>query len=655
VIHEKFDELKLTGNLPSPSGVGLKILQLSQSEDYSLDELTDVIRVDPALTGRIIKVANSAVFATGEAATSVAGAAMRLGMQKVRAVALGFTLVSGNRTGNCPGFDYERYWSRSLAFAVAAQVVARHIPRWDPVEGFTCGLLSRIGKLALAAVHPEAYSEILQTVAPNDSEALIKEETRTFDINHLEVSGAMMEDWGLPEGFMSGVLALQARIDEPDEDMEEVGCMADLLRAADALAGLCVSGDEFSSPSWRADNECLARLTGELEISAEALDEICNDINDEWPRWGELLEIATKAMRSESERGGAGAGRPAASSASKSAGAVDVLEEEAPVGRTLVLAVDDDPKQLRLLSHHLRKKGYEVITAENGEDALKKTVEFNPQIVVTDWMMPGMNGLELCKVLRKTESGRSLYVLILTAREDEERIVEAFNAGADDYVSKPFTTKILLARVSAGQRLIKLQSQVDSDKLNRMKQVAEMGRLTRKLRTAALTDVLTELPNRRYAMKRLEQEWENAQRSNRPLSVIMVDIDFFKKVNDVYGHDIGDVVLRETAHVLRAKTRRGDVVCRLGGEEFLVININCSLGTAGVCSERLRVAVEGNTMQSGNYDSGVTVSLGVAEMDESMQNIDDLLKAADEAAYAAKAAGRNCSIKSEKGATRKTA
>jgi PleD family two-component response regulator len=198
---------------------------------------------------------------------------------------------------------------------------------------------------------------------------------------------------------------------------------------------------------------------------------------------------------------------------------------------------------------------------------------------------------------------------MLTAKEDEDRIVDAFHAGADDFVTKPFNPRILLARVGAGQRIVELQLRIDADKRVREQQVAEMGLLTRKLRAAALTDVLTELPNRRYAMNRLEHEWDAAVRLDRPLSVSMIDIDEFKRINDLHGHDVGDSVLKATAATLRSYTRRGDVICRLGGEEFIVIHVNC---------------------------------IGIAERSATFLDADVLLKAADQAVYAAKAAGRNC-------------
>jgi diguanylate cyclase (GGDEF)-like protein len=255
--------------------------------------------------------------------------------------------------------------------------------------------------------------------------------------------------------------------------------------------------------------------------------------------------------------------------------------------------------------------------------------------------MPGMSGLELCRTLRRMESGRRTFVLMLTAREEEERVLDAFTAGADDYVTKPFNPRILLARVQAGRRLIELQQQVEADKIERLKQVADMGLMTRKLRTAALTDFLTELPNRRYAISRLEQEWVAADRLQRPLSAVLIDIDHFKRINDDHGHDVGDLVLKEVSDALRSRTRRGDVVCRLGGEEFLVINVNSDFAGAWQCAERLRSAVEQTRIRAGDFAGQVTVSLGVAERQPGMKGPQTLLKAADAAVYEAKAAGRN--------------
>ncbi|MFT5690223.1 MAG: two-component system cell cycle response regulator, partial [Planctomycetota bacterium] len=306
-----------------------------------------------------------------------------------------------------------------------------------------------------------------------------------------------------------------------------------------------------------------------------------------------------------------------------------------------ILAVDDDPVSLRLLVHQLEIAGHQVFTATNGREALAVALETNPQIVVTDWMMPEMDGIQLCRALRRYGSGRNLYVLILTGRAEEERVVEAFDAGVDDYIVKPFKPKLLLARIRGGQRVVRLQERVERDKKTQHEHVAKLAVLTRKLRAAAMTDSLTDLPNRRYAMKRLEMEWSNSMRSSAPFSAITIDIDFFKKVNDTHGHDVGDVVLKETSRSIQRVLRRGDTCARMGGEEFVVICPGTTLEAARQVAERIRIAVARNHIDAGTFSGTVTASLGVSARLEGKDSVHMLLKRSDEAVYEAKEAGRD--------------
>jgi diguanylate cyclase (GGDEF)-like protein len=269
-----------------------------------------------------------------------------------------------------------------------------------------------------------------------------------------------------------------------------------------------------------------------------------------------------------------------------------------------------------------------------------------PQMVVTDLMMPEMDGLELCRALRSSSVSSDAYVLVVTGLGEESRVVEAFEAGADEYVNKPFNPNILKARVRAGQRMIELREHVESDKQELNRQNAQMTILNRKLNVAAMTDVLTDLPNRRHALRRLEEELSASRANGTPLSVILLDIDHFKNVNDRHGHDVGDHVLREAAAALRSCTRRNEEVCRLGGEEFLVIVPQSTREASAYFAERLRQAVEALEISAGDHRVRVTVSLGVAGLEDGAQSVDELVKIADERAYMAKASGRNCVISS---------
>lgn len=651
MIHHRFEELKLSGNLPSPSGVGLSILRLTQREDASMEELLWSLQADPALTGRVLKLANQTRDPGEPPCTTVLQAALRVGMRRVRTVALGFTLVTSNRYGVCAPFEYERYWSASLACAVSAQVLARALAKSDPNEAFTLGLLSRVGMLALASVHPDAYAQILRECASRTQAELCAAEHRVFGIDQVEVTAAMLSDWGLPDAFGNAILARAQHAQpagEADTQVEDLVLVLDLAARFAALLALDRSADPSAfETAWRAI-VTLGRVHG---ASADELEVLATSAARQWKEWGEFLRIPTADRHgftfssTEEPAFPRLPELPEEPRASTTDEAAIVVVDRTPIR---VLVVDDDAKLARLVGFHLTRAGYQVSSATDGAQALSLVLNESPHIVVTDWMMPSMTGLELCQALRKTEAGRKTYVLILTAKEDEDRIVDAFQAGADDFVTKPFNPRILLARVHAARRLVELQTQVEADKRIREQQMAEMGLLTRRLRAAALTDVLTDLPNRRYAMSRLEQEWDAAQRLARPLSVIMIDIDKFKRINDEFGHYVGDHVLKSTANALRAHTRRGDVVCRLGGEEFLVINVNSDENGALMCAERLRKAVEANTISYEGFQGHVTVSLGLAERSCAPRGIDALLRAADQAVYAAKAAGRN-TIRSAEG------
>jgi diguanylate cyclase (GGDEF)-like protein len=629
----QLDELKLTGALPSPTGVGLAILKLTQGDDYSMGDITRVIQSDPALTGRIIKLANHANVAGALPVATVAQAAMRLGVRSVRNVALGFTLVSGNRSGACVSFDYATYWARSLAIAVTAQALAELLRGVSPADAFTCGLLSDIGSMALASIHPERYTHMLHRARVEGTRDLFQLEHDVFDLDHSELAGAMLHDWKLPESLCYAVSAFERRDAVTDAPDEQARAMTRILRAAVRLVEVLSETSARAAEAFH--DERIATLIAGRSIELARLEELRQQVATEWREWCASLSVPA-SVTSRAEALAASIGSAPAEQARDDKTAATAVERKG----LRILAVDDDALSLRLLEHHLTQDSHHVVRAANGRQALVTALEANPQMVVTDWTMPEMDGIELCKSLRRTNEGRGMYILILTGREDEDRVVEAFDAGADEYVVKPFNPKVLLARVRAGQRMVELREQVERDALARNQQVAEMAVLNRKLETAAMTDVLTRLPNRRFAIRKLDEELTAARAARTPLSVMMIDIDHFKIVNDRWGHDMGDLVLRETASVLRATTRKGDVVCRLGGEEFLVISPRSVVRECAKAAERIRSAVEEHIIGFG-YDRHVTVSLGVASTECGPKNVDELLKLADLRVYAAKALGRN--------------
>jgi len=314
-----------------------------------------------------------------------------------------------------------------------------------------------------------------------------------------------------------------------------------------------------------------------------------------------------------------------------------------------VLAVDDEPLSLTLLAESLAAGGHQVLTAHGGADALKIALAEGPPVIVIDWLMPDMDGLSLCRAVRSQEGIGFAYIIILTENADEARVVEALDAGADDCIAKPFKQGELLARIRAGQRIIQLHHDLDRQNrhvhmVNAQAEIAN-DRLTKaneQLHRMATFDELTGLFNRREALIRLGERWSSSERYGVPLACIVADIDHFKSYNDRYGHAIGDVVLRETAFALSSSARHEEGVCRVGGEEFLVICSGADEATAAVGAERLRRAVEARTIRCEDLELSVTITLGVAQRTPTMAAPDELLKAADSAMYLAKAAGRNC-------------
>lgn len=312
---------------------------------------------------------------------------------------------------------------------------------------------------------------------------------------------------------------------------------------------------------------------------------------------------------------------------------------EAPTPHILV--VDDDRDALRLIERHLTKAGYPVRGVASAAEALTVLHNEGPEILIADWMMPEISGLELARMTRSSESIGFVYIIILTAHTGTSRLVEAFDAGVDDFLSKPLNKQELLARLNAANRILTLEHDLDQERRAVHKTNAELAVVNAKLERMATTDELTQLANRREAMRRLNEFWARGSRDHAPLASIMLDIDHFKRCNDTYGHDAGDTVLRETANALRQNARAGDTVCRLGGEEFLVLCPGATAEMAAIGAERLRAAVESNLVRHDDVELSVTVSAGVGAREASMPSPDDLLKAADEALYAAKRGGRN--------------
>ena len=296
--------------------------------------------------------------------------------------------------------------------------------------------------------------------------------------------------------------------------------------------------------------------------------------------------------------------------------------------RPRILVVDDDPLSRRILEQVLVSAGYEVESAVDGQEALGKVRSHRPEVVVTDWQMPGMDGLTLCRILKGTEETRFTHVLMLSARGETEAKVTGLETGADDYLVKPVEPVELTARVRVGLRL--------------QKALVDLAAKNEILEKLALTDPLTGLANRRAFQEALEAELARVARHGRPAAVLLLDLDHFKAVNDTWGHAVGDEVLAGFAQILRRGCRRGDLAARIGGEEFALLLPATGLAPALAVGERIRRATEWRPLGR-SAQVPVTVSVGVASTEGLPAPPDtlELVPRADAALYRAKGEGRN--------------
>ena len=620
----QFVELKASGNLPSPKGSALKVIELCQRDNVTLPEIIHVLQIDPAMVGRILKLANSSAFGRPRPAVALTpDVLMSIGIQSVRQVVLAFSLVSGNRNGLCPGFDYELFWSRSAATGVAAQLLGAATRAAPPAELFTIGLLANIGRMALAALHAERYGELMTQAGGQFAPVLTTLEQKTFNHTHLDVAAAMMRDWGLPKLFTDAVLFHEAPQLADFGIESRSGRLAYCLKLATQLADLCFLPQQERGPDFFK----LLPLAKELGIPDGNLVALGDQMLREWKDWSAMLELGVREVAPFSSLE-VEAEHPGPSSPE-------------PLKQLNILVVDDDPTVCLVLKKLLSAAGHTVHLARDGHEGLALALQYQPQLVITDLMMAQHDGLQLIRNLRQTEFGRSIYIMVLTILDNEDKLAEAFDCGADDYLTKPVESKPLLARLKAGMRMIREQQTLRQEQEELRRCLLELSIANQRAQEAALTDVLTGLYNRRHAMERLAQEWAEAERSHRPLSVLALDIDHFKSVNDNHGHDTGDVALRQFAEILRVFSRTPDVPCRFGGEEFLLIAPDTSLEGALNLAERIRLAVQDKPLVAAGVSLHLTVSIGVAEKSARHANIDQLIKSADEALYHAKQNGRN--------------
>lgn len=285
-----------------------------------------------------------------------------------------------------------------------------------------------------------------------------------------------------------------------------------------------------------------------------------------------------------------------------------------------VLIADDMNSMRSMLAKVIKSMGFDVIVAADGDEAVKALQEKDIDIAIIDWEMPSLNGIEVIEWLRSSPRTVYTHVIMITGSDADDRLITALNGGADDFISKPIKPPVLMARIRAGARIVAMRHEIMA---------------------LASTDMLTGAVSRRAFFERAEQELSAARRNGRPVSILVADLDHFKKVNDTYGHKGGDAALKAFAAVCAEVLRPHDTLGRIGGEEFSILLPETTLVEALSIGERLRAAVENHPIPVGNTVIRITTSLGVAEVDACAQSIEPALSAGDRALYRAKEKGRN--------------
>jgi diguanylate cyclase (GGDEF)-like protein len=294
-----------------------------------------------------------------------------------------------------------------------------------------------------------------------------------------------------------------------------------------------------------------------------------------------------------------------------------------------ILVVDDSPVYRKLFEQILSGEKYSLSFACNGSEALQIFHEKAPSIVISDWMMPDFSGLELCERIRADKTSAYTYVILMTSNTQKDGVVKGLEAGADDYLVKPFDSSEMLARIGVGRRIIDLHRQLEQ----KSAQLEEVAR----------TDVLTGLPNRRAIEEWASKQLKGASRHGFPVWVVLGDLDSFKEINDTFGHEAGDTVLRTFANTLKKLTRISDMCGRLGGDEFLSVISHVSTDNIELAINRFREQFSALSFPFVGQSVNVTATFGVAGSESGdLNDFDALVRKADEMLYEAKRAGRNC-------------
>ncbi|MEI7843691.1 MAG: HDOD domain-containing protein, partial [Gallionellaceae bacterium] len=428
------EKIKRSGDLPTPKGIALEVINLTQRDDTSNFDIVRLIGADPVLSIRVMKAANVLVANSTRPVTTISDAVAVLGFRALRQLVMGIALIADHQRGPCKQFNYPQFWAHSLLTGIAVRFLTEKTKLAAVEEIFTLGLLGGVGSLAMASVYPAEYGAIIEHANVDTLDQRYSREREKFGFEEAELSAAILADMNFPPLFQrlihdypqpeSSNVAEGSREWKLMNMMHLASLMADVF-LANELAGLQAL-------------EKLRLTSASLGIEEVNLIEISEKCAKEWPEWAALLGLSSRHIRSFA------AMFEQIDQQNESSGALP--EAEVITGYKMrVLVVDDDRPTRMLLEAMLKAAGHHVAVAASGIEALQKLKIERPQLILTDWVMPEMDGIELCREVRARSEYKNAYVIVITAHEEPGKLVEAFEAGADDYILKPITPKMFLA------------------------------------------------------------------------------------------------------------------------------------------------------------------------------------------------------------------
>jgi len=489
---EKFDKFKSSGLLPSPKGPALAVVNLTQQEDVRNDQLAHVMQADPALVARLLKLANACRVPGSRPILAVQESITVLGLNAVRGLALGFSLMRSQPSKKCDGFDYAAFWSRNLARATAMQSLTAQSRVMQSDEAFCLGLLSQVGELGLASLFPQDYARVL-TEEKAVGTTLLQMEQQAFQFDHAELSAALLSDWGFPDNLVD----LVRNYEQANADSLSAGTRPERLLLTLMLAGKIATICLTPVNDRRALMANLLLLGAQLAMEADELMTLCDNVVRDWTDWCRLLAVPTHELPPFADLMNA----PAPPVLKHGAGPSKVTSHAG----FRVLLVDDSPVMRDFLKEVLVEAGYTCDEAENGRIGLERAqADPPPDLMIVDWAMPEMDGITMIRKLRESRAGRGIYILLLTAMDRDELLVEAFAAGVDDFLGKPPKPNVLLSRMLAAQRVVGLNQEIKRDQSNLQRFASEFAKINARLQE---TQAREKANQERFAAKqRLDTE-----------------------------------------------------------------------------------------------------------------------------------------------------